>query len=50
MYSLDILMDRKTVRNMESVIPKINKFEKLVHLVGITIGILVSNNAGALNI
>jgi len=30
------MMDRETVRNMQSSIPK-NKFEKLVHLVGFII-------------
>jgi hypothetical protein len=37
MYSLELLMmDEKTFQNMRSVIPKYNKFEKLVHLVGFT--------------
>jgi len=40
MYSPEILMmDGKIVRNMYSVIPKSNKFEKLAHLVGFTIEI-----------
>jgi hypothetical protein len=40
MYSLELLMmDGKTVRSMQSVIPKINKFEKQLLLVGFTIGI-----------
>ena len=33
------MMDGKTVRNMWSVIPKKNKFDTLVHLVGFTIEI-----------
>jgi len=37
MYSRELLMmDGKTVRNMYSVIPKQNKFDTLVHLVGFT--------------
>jgi len=36
------MMDGKTVRNMYGVIPKINKFETLVHLVGFTIEIATS--------
>ena len=32
-----LLMDGKTVRNTQSVIPKLNKFDTLVHLVGFTI-------------
>ena len=40
MYSLELLMmDGKTVRNMQSVIPKQNKFETLVHLFVFTIEI-----------
>jgi hypothetical protein len=40
MYSLDLLMMAgMTVQNMYSVIPKYNKYEKLVHLVGFTIEI-----------
>jgi len=33
------MIDGKTVRNMQSVIPKQNKFKKLVHLGGFTIEI-----------
>ena len=33
------MMDGKTVWNTESVIPKYNKFDTLVHLVGFTIEI-----------
>jgi len=37
MYSLKLLiMDEKTIRNMQSVIPKWNKSDTLVHLVGFT--------------
>jgi hypothetical protein len=31
------MMDEKAVRNMQNVIPKLSKFEKLVHLVGSTV-------------
>jgi len=42
MYSLELLMmDGKTVRNMWSVIPKSNKFDTLVHLVGFTVDMSV---------
>jgi len=42
MYSLELLMmDRNTVRNMWSVIPKYNKFDTMVHLVGFTIEIIL---------
>jgi hypothetical protein len=45
MYSHDFLMmDGKTVWNMWSVIPKENKFEKLVHLVGFIIEIIHYSN------
>ena len=41
MYSLELLMmDGKTVRNMYSVIPKQNKFDTLVDLVGFTVEIV----------
>jgi len=33
------MMDGKTVRNMQSVVPKLNIFEALVHLVGFTVQI-----------
>ena len=40
MYNPELLMmDGKTVRNMQSVSPEINKFEELAHLVGFTIEI-----------
>jgi len=40
MYSLEpLMMDGKTVRNMYNVIPKQNKLETLIHLVGFTIEI-----------
>jgi hypothetical protein len=42
MYSLELLMmDGKTVQNMWSVIPKSNKFDTLVHLVGFTVDMSV---------
>jgi hypothetical protein len=34
-----LMMDGKTVRNMQSIIPKQNKIDTLAHLVGSTIGI-----------
>ena len=41
MYSLELLMmDGQTVRNTQSVIPKYNKFDTLVHLVGFIIEII----------
>ena len=40
MYSLELMMvDGKTVRNMYSVIPKLNTFHTPVHLVGLTVEI-----------
>ena len=37
----DLMMDEKTVRNMYSVIPKQNKFDTLVRLVGFTVVIIL---------
>ena len=43
MYSLELLiMDGMTVQNMQSVIPKLNKLDTLVHLVGFTIELCCS--------
>jgi hypothetical protein len=39
MYSLELMMDGKTVRNNVQCYSKINKFEKLVHLVSFTVEI-----------
>jgi len=41
MYSLELLMmDEKTARNMQSIIPKLNKLDTAVHLVCFTIEII----------
>jgi len=38
------MMEGKTVRNMSSVVPKLNKFDTLVHLVGFTIEIITESH------
>ena len=43
------MMDKETVRNMLSSIPK-TKFEKLVHLVGFVIRIVYVKMHGPLNV
>ena len=47
MHSLELLMmDGKTVRNTYSVIPKYNKFDTLVHLVGFAYLLTYSTEQG----